>query len=370
MAEPACVPVGAWVDPGGRTTQTADRVMADIAGRQAVILAEYHDSHEHHRWQLQVLAALQTRPRPLVIGFETFPRSVQKALDRWVAGELSVAEFLNQSEWDRVWGMDPALYLRLFHFARMHRIPMVALDVERSFTKRVRDEGWSAVPADDRQGITDPVAAGPDYRAYLERSFDQHRQIAQADTDNGDAGVDFDRFMDAQLLRDRAMAQAIAEAAARPEKPLVVAIAGGGHAENGFGIPAQLGDLGLTDHAVLLAWERERDCDRLTAETAKWVFGIAPPVEVTEDVKRPLLGVRIGPDELGAKVVGVMPDSVAEAAGIQADDVVTHAAGLEITTTQDLVQIVRRQAWGTWLPLTVRRGDQSMDLVARFPVEE
>jgi hypothetical protein len=35
----------------------------------------------------------------------------------------------------------------------------------------------------------------------------------------------------------------------------------------------------------------------------------------------------------------------------------------------DLVTIVRRQAPGTWLPLAVRRGEQSLEVVARFPAE-
>ena len=66
----------------------------------------------------------------MVIGFEMFPRRVQPALDRWVAGELTEAEFLQQAEWGKVWSMPAELYLPLFHFARMNRIPMLALNID------------------------------------------------------------------------------------------------------------------------------------------------------------------------------------------------------------------------------------------------
>ena len=62
-----------------------------------MLLGESHDSHEHHRWQLQVLTALHARHPDLVIALEMFPRRVQPALDRWVAGEIDEAEFLRAS---------------------------------------------------------------------------------------------------------------------------------------------------------------------------------------------------------------------------------------------------------------------------------
>jgi hypothetical protein len=47
---------------------------------------------------------------------------------------------------------------------------------------------------------------------------------------------------------------------------------------------------------------------------------------------------------------------------------VVRAAGLETRIPDDLVDIVGRQAPGTWLPLSIRRDGQEMiDLVAKFP---
>jgi S1-C subfamily serine protease len=58
---------------------------------------------------------------------------------------------------------------------------------------------------------------------------------------------------------------------------------------------------------------------------------------------------------------------VAEVTGLKAGDHVVRAAGLETRIPDDLVDIVGRQAPGTWLPLSIRRDGQEIDLVAKFP---
>jgi len=116
-----CVALGSWVIPGvGETTQREVIVQASKAS--VVLLGETHVNADHHRWQLQTLAALHAMRPNMVIGFEMFPRRVQAVLDKWVAGELSESEFLRASEWNFVWNTDANLYLPLFHFARMNRI--------------------------------------------------------------------------------------------------------------------------------------------------------------------------------------------------------------------------------------------------------
>jgi uncharacterized iron-regulated protein len=111
-----------------------------------VLLGEQHDEPDHHQWQLQTLSALHAVRPVTAIGFESFPRRIQPVLDAWVAGELSPKQFLERSEWEKVWSFPAELYMPIFEFARVNRIPMVALNVERSLTKAVSDKGWDAVP--------------------------------------------------------------------------------------------------------------------------------------------------------------------------------------------------------------------------------
>ena len=62
-----------------------------------------------------------------------------------------------------------------------------------------------------------------------------------------------------------------------------------------------------------------------------------------------------------------MAKSVAAAAMLEKDDIIVEAAGVAVAKTAELIEIIGRQAPGTWLPLKVRRGDKALELVAKFP---
>lgn len=361
----ACVPAGVWIEPGGGAAALArDAVIARAAARDIVVLGETHDNPEHHLWQYQTIAALHARGGSVVLGFEMFPRRVQSVLDAWVAGELSAAAFLEAVEWGRVWGFDAALYMPLFDFARINRLPMVALNVERELIARVREDGWDAVPEAMREGVSDPAPPSPAYRVELEQVYGEH--LERSDKEPDAAGLK--RFIDAQLTWDRAMAEALATAAATPGKPLVIGVIGRGHVESGYGVPHQLAALGWDDTAVLLPWDRGRDCADLAVGLADAVFGLdLPKVDHGEAPWRPQLGVMIKTVAGALRVIEVVEGSAAEAAGIVAGDVIATAAGVAITDPGDLVAVIGRQAPGTWLPLVVERDGMTRDIIAKFP---
>lgn len=360
----ACVPAGVWVDPGTAAPLARGQVIAKAAASRMVLLGETHDNPEHHLWQLQTIAALHARGGAVSLGFEMFPRRVQPTLDAWVAGELDAREFLEAVEWDRVWSFDAALYMPLFDFARINRLPMVALNVDRGLVASVRERGWDAVPEADREGVSDPAPPDPAYREQLNQVYLEH--LERQDKEPDAAGLE--RFIDAQLTWDRAMAEALAGAAAAPGEPLVIGVIGGGHVEGGHGVPYQLAALGREGMAVLLPWDRGRDCAELTSRLADAVFGLDPP-KTDEELapKRPRLGVMIKTVEGALRVLEVVAGSVAEATGIEAGDVIATAAGLAIVEPGDLISVIGRQAPGTWLPLTLERDGESLDVIAKFP---
>lgn len=362
------MPAGLWRAPGEAAAVPAEGWAARLARHSVVLLGETHDSAEHHRWQLQMLAALHAVRPNMVLAFEMFPRRAQPVLDAWVRGELDERKFLEQVGWREVWAFEPSLYLPLFHFARMNRLPMVAMNVDQALVRETRRHGWSEVPATRREGVGDPASALPAYREALYETFGRH-----GDNPPAKDSADFKQFVEAQLLWDRAMAEAIANVRQGGGEPLVVGIVGQGHLQYGFGIPHQLKALGVTNTAVLIPWEKDRGCKELRLEDgtaiALAVFGIDPEDEDEKGPAKPKLGVMIETTEGGGVKVGkVVKDSVAEATGLLAEDVITEAAGLGLAKTGDLIAIVRRQAPGTWLPLKVRRGDEILDMVARFPL--
>jgi len=369
-AAEACVSPASWVVPTSDAPQRRDpkTLFAELAKRRVVLLGESHDNAEHHRWQLHTLAALHALHPNLVLGFEMFPRRAQAALDRWVAGELTVEAFLQRSEWSRVWGFDAELYLPIFHFARMHRVPMIALNVERSLVARVGDAGWASIPPSEREGVTDPAPPSARYRERLYESYLQHlpkEHPARSRTEPDYTDPDYVHFVESMQVWDRAIAQAIAQQRSAANPPLVVGIMGSGHLQDGFGVPHQLRDLGIEDTAVLLPWDADEDCDALTLGLADAVFGVAAAVPTTP--VRPRLGVMLD-DSSGSVVIrDVVKDSVADQAGARSGDVVVTVAGVPAHKASDVIDAVRRQAPGTWLPMTVKRGAESVELVARFP---
>jgi uncharacterized iron-regulated protein len=353
---------------GGLQQREPTALFSELARRSVVLLGESHDNPEHHRWQLHTLAALHALQPNLVLGFEMFPRRVQNALDQWVAGELTVEEFLKRSDWRRVWGFDAELYLPIFHYARMHRVPMIALNVERSLVARVGDAGWASIPASEREGVTDPALPSAQYRERLYESYQEHlpkdhpaRKRAEPDyTDPY-----YLRFVESMQVWDRAMAQAIAQQRGGANPPLVVGMMGSGHLQSGFGVPHQLRDLGIAHADVLLPWEADDDCSALTAGIADAVFGVAAVAPIA--VERPRLGVMLDDSDAGVVIRDVVKDSVADQAGARSGDVVVTVAGVPARNASDVIDAVRRQAPGTWLPITVKRGAESVELVARFP---
>ena len=365
-----CVPLGNWMIPGAGQATYAD-VIDRAVKHSVVLLGETHVNADHHRWQLQVLAAMHAVRPDMVIGFEMFPRRVQSVLDQWVAGELDEKAFLAASEWNRVWNTDPELYLPLFHFARMNRIPMVALNIEPRLRRLVAEKGFHGVPVEEREGLTRPAEPSQAYLDFLMPIYKQHDRKDKKAGEIGFDDPDFRRFYAGQQLWDRAMAQILHQVLTTAEngkKPLVVGVMGSGHVVHGYGVPHQLHDLGVKDIATLLPWDINKSCSQLVAGVADAVFGVLPHIsDPFVEPKYQRLGIRFEMARGGALVLQVEKGSIAEASGLQDADVILEMAGVTLETTDDVINIVKRHAPGTWLPLNVKRNDREMEIIARFP---
>lgn len=368
--EPApqiCVPASEWFVPSSKTIVTTPALVAKIATNKVVLLGEFHDDEDHHRWQLYTLAALYALRPDLSIGLEMLPRSLQPVLDRWVANQLSESEFLKQARWSEVWSFDAALYMPLLHFARINHIPMYALNVDKKLIRKVGELGWAAIPKAEREGVNDPAAASEEYLKLLAGSFQMHGKPHQDAAPNTDLRKNpaFARFVQSQQLWDRAMAQIIADVALRKNPPLVVGIMGSGHMMNQFGVPQQLAALGIKETAVLIPWDNQIDCAELTAKFADAVFGL-PDSKETDD-KKPRLGVAIEQRDNGVSVTNTIDGSIAQLAGIKAGDVIVEVAGLTKPRVNDLVDTVQHMAPGSWLPIVLKRAEKQIEVIAKFP---
>ncbi|MDB5903092.1 MAG: hypothetical protein JWM26_1970 [Betaproteobacteria bacterium] len=364
----ACLNPAKWYALDGAKPRAIPEaeLISDMARREVVLLGEQHDDADHHWWQLQTLAALHAVKPDMVIGFEAFPRRVQPELDRWSAGALGTSEFLKRVEWDKVWGFPPELYLPLLHFARINRIPVVALNVERSLTEAVGAKGWDAVPPQQREGLTRPAAPPAAYEASL---FEIYKEHARGRATGAPASIKdpaFRNFVEAQTTWDRAMAEALASRTkgAGAARPLAVGIMGAGHVRGGHGVVHQLRDLGVTRIGSLLAVPADTDCSALVAPLADAVFALPA---ARDETPPPRLGVRLELRNGEVVIAAIDPGSLAARSGLQAGDVVLSAAGAPASSASSVSSAVRNTLPGTWLPLQIRRGSTTTDIIVKFP---
>ena len=258
----ACPSPGQWWQEEQALTNSD--LLPTAAQQQVVLLGEQHDEIAHHRWQLHTLAGLHALRDDLVIGLEMLPRSAQPALDAWIADELDSATMLEQTQWDETWGFDSALYMPILEFARMAKIPLVALNITPDLRQRLVNDGWEHVPADQRHAIPPPFPASASYRSRLTEVFNQHAM--------GDDPEALERFIQAQLTWDTAMAQRLAEAA--QGGALAVGLMGLGHVTYNEGVAYQLNALGINDTVSLLPWQMS-DCTQPDPTLADAVYILA-----------------------------------------------------------------------------------------------
>jgi hypothetical protein len=345
--------------------------MADLAERDVLLLGEIHDSEAHHIWQLQVIAAMHGLRGNIVIGMEMLPRSVQPILDKWVANELTPEAFLQLSNWYDYWQFDADLYMPILQFARINRIPVMAINVDRSLVVSVREQGWAAIEPSKRSGITDPAPVSSGYLDLLAATFGLHSAHGSGESKNPSAGEvktdpRFLRFVEGQSLWDRAFAQGLAEAWQRDRDALVIGIMGSGHVVFGYGVANQLADLGVQDVGTAAPWDGQFDCAALSSGYADAAFGLTIPEDTSEPI-RPRLGVNIENHVKGVRVVSVVAESVAAAAGVTDNDLIIELAGRTARDVRQVVEQVQSTVPGTWIPLVVERAGQRIEIVAKFP---
>ena len=369
-----CLSPAAWtmLDDDQPRIISAAAVLASMAKRDVVLLGEQHDEDDDHRWQVQVLAALYAQRPNMVIGFEMFPRRAQPALDDWVAGKLTVKEFVDQSQWTSVWQMPIELYLPLFQFARINRVPMAALNIDPKLAKAVLEKGWDAIPQGEREGVGRPAPASKAYRDYLFEIYAAHpNPHGKDDMKVRQTDSAFGRFVESQTAWDRAMAEALAHyliPGSAGEKPLVVGIMGSGHIRFGHGVPHQLRDLNVKNVGTLLPVAVGLGCKELKSGLANAVFAL--PELAKAKPEPPRLGVRLEEKDGTVRIVDVTVGSLAERTGLKAGDEVVEVAGLPVKRNLVVIAAIRMQPAGTWLPLRVKRGDEALELVIKFPARQ
>jgi uncharacterized iron-regulated protein len=225
---------GTLVDLASRITLTFDAFVNTVARAQVVAVGEEHYHPDIQAFELRLLQALtQQRPRHVALAMEFLERDMQAAIDAYLSGSSDEATLHMQIK------ATPAFiqyYFPLMRYARQARIPVLAMNVPRSFARRVTREGLRAVaaslPLPERAYLAAtffPIT--PSYRTYFRQAVAAAHPLPEEQ---------HDRFVEAAHLKDDTMAESLATFLESAPDTTVLAIAGRFHFDYGLAIPALL----------------------------------------------------------------------------------------------------------------------------------
>lgn len=359
----------AGVDTRSGEVLSFDGVAARLDGVGLVLVGEEHDSIEAHRVQLGVIAALYGRGRSVAIGLEMLPITVQPALDRWSAGELSEDELLAAVDWYEHWGLPWGYYRDVFVFAREHGLPVFALNVPRAVVRAVGRGAAEELPPELARHVPPAVdLASDDHRTLIRALFAQEAGMH--------GGLDDERFeamFAAQATWDAAMAHAAVRAlAGLPGRdPVLVVLVGSGHVAYGLGVERQARAWLERPSASVVPLPVQGDDGEPTgpvrASYADVVWGLPPAGEPFY----PDLGLAtVDSDPDGAddrrRVIFVAGGSAAEAAGFAAGDLLLAMDGQALPDRRGLARRMAGKRWGDRAVFRVEREGQPVELTVLF----
>lgn len=228
---------GDKLDKDGFFNRVLDfRAKCEKAQKKSVILiGENHDDSASRMIQLKVLKSFQTSPS-IAFSLEFYERDIQPVLDEYLDGVIDYDTFLGDSRPPS----NHAEYKPLIDFCKESKIPVVAANCPRRYTRVVGRQG--------RNALESLVTKNSDfYRIALpplpyQEASEQYRQeflnimgIVSSNASNQDRMA---RMLDAQSLWDASMAHSVAKALEK--KDLVVHVCGYFHCQKFLGIGEHL----------------------------------------------------------------------------------------------------------------------------------
>lgn len=97
--------------------------------------------------------------------------------------------------------------------------------------------------------------------------------------------------------------------------------------------------------------------------TAVGVVSVSPREIPTPQA---VLGVMLDNADLGPRITGIIPESAAEEAGVQVDDIVSDLNGLPMPNREVFIEAIQRKRPGDRIEMTVLRGDQRVAINAKL----
>jgi uncharacterized iron-regulated protein len=316
-----------------------DAIIKDVRDKRVIYIGESHTAYADHLMQLEIIRRLVNDKQPLIIGMEMFQRPFQKYLDQYIQKRITEEEFLKKSEYFSRWAYDYNLYRDILQFARANTIPVIALNVRREITEKVSDKGMDSLTAGERAELPPNMdLTNEQYREYLKQIYYQHEQSKK---------TCFDNFYFSQILWDETMAHSIAEALQKYPDARMVVLAGSGHLQYAWGIPARVQRLTGSTSALIL-----NDSGQGVEQNLADYILFPAPADAPES---PKLQVLLKKDNSGVVIEKVMKDGPGQKAGLKEGDIIKTIDNTVIEDIADIKILLLRKQQGGSITIKVQR---------------
>lgn len=340
------------------------RIVENLAQARVVYVGETHTSRADHLLQQRLIEALYLQNPRLAIGMEMFPASAQLVLDRYTKGEeLDERSFLKESDYFNVWRYDWRYYRDIMNFARVNRLPVIGLNLDRQVVSEVfRTGGTDSLSPEVRAAL--PPDRDLDLAGYTERLAEIHAVHVEGNHGSGGTGG----FVQAQALWDETMAQNIAGfLAANPGYRMVV-LAGTQHSRKDSGIPPRVARRLPVTQATVVNGAGDRSPLDLDLLTDYYFFASAEEFPET-----PKIGVILVTETKDGrpflKINQISPHGKAAAAGLLEGDIIAEIGGVAVTDMADLHLAMLDAKPGDVIGVKVRRTENGQERTLDFQVE-
>ncbi|MEX2596217.1 MAG: ChaN family lipoprotein [Salibacteraceae bacterium] len=208
----------------GQRVQPQD-MLDGLSKKDVLLFGELHNNPINHWMQLELTKALNEKHN-LVLGAEMFERDDQVVLNEYLNGKISESHLLKEA---KIWPNYETDYKPLVEFAKEKKLKFIATNVPRRYASMVSKQGQKALLDLDSSTVQWlpelPFVVTADDLGYanMRDMMGDHAH-----------GMDIDNLIEAQALKDYAMAEAISKN--RESKEMFIHYNGSFHSQYYSGI--------------------------------------------------------------------------------------------------------------------------------------
>jgi len=204
-----------------------DQLDAAFANADYLLLGEVHDNARHHEIQAQLIAHFEGPPHSVVVGFEQLDNSQAPALETYLSAHPDDASGLGAAvDWSGSGWPQWSLYEPVFQQALDKGWQPIPLMFAGEQSRRILDQGYSAVLGEDALAVLQPATALSDAQKAQVEAVMRSSHCGKLPQEY------LPRMVTIQTAKDAYMAWR--QTASGPRGILIV---GDGHARKDRGIP-------------------------------------------------------------------------------------------------------------------------------------